>query len=323
VSDIDHDDIRRLDGGLLLVFRELCRRGRTTAVAAHLGLSQSAVSHALSRLRDVFGDPLFLRRPHGLEPTPRAQALAPRIEALIEAMGAALRPEGAAAFDPGRSGRWFHVAASEYADELIGARLAARLHDVAGAVFTLRFTRAYLALEDLRRGRIDLVLGRFEALPAGLVGEVLYEDRYCIAARRGHPVIDGRISLAQWREAGHVWVAALSSGDDVVGPAVGEDPLPNAGEARAAALVPRWETALTMVAASDAICSGPRRFAEARAETLGLQVLEPPVAAYPPWRLSMVRRAGPDAGLDWFCGEVRAAALATAPQAPALEPVPF
>ena len=88
MSDINQLDIRRIDGGLLLVFRELCRRRRTTAVAAHLGLSQSAVSHALGRLRDLFGDPLFLRRPHGLEPTPRALELAPRIEALIDLMGA-------------------------------------------------------------------------------------------------------------------------------------------------------------------------------------------------------------------------------------------
>src|ERR1700734_4185265 len=92
MSDIDNRDIRRIDGGLLLVFRELCRRGRTTAVAAHLGLSQSAVSHALGRLRDLFDDPLSLRRPHGLEPTQRAIELAPRIEALIEMMGAPLRP---------------------------------------------------------------------------------------------------------------------------------------------------------------------------------------------------------------------------------------
>jgi DNA-binding transcriptional LysR family regulator len=311
MSDIDNDDIRRLDGGLLLVFRELCRRGRTTAVAAHLGLSQSAVSHALGRLRDVFGDPLFLRRPHGLEPTPRAQALAPRIEALIEAMGAAIRPDQA--FDPAHSGRWFNVAATEYADEAIAGRLAARLHGVRGVVFSLRFERGYLALDDLRRGRVDLVLGRFEALPAGLAAEPLLEDRYCVVARCGHPTIQGRISLEQWRGAGHIWVGAVSARDDVVGPAVGEDPMPTAAEASATALVPRWETALAMVAASDAIASGPRRFAEERSERLGLQVLAPPALPYPPWTVSMVRRTGADAGLDWFCAEVRAAAAA--PQA--------
>jgi DNA-binding transcriptional LysR family regulator len=311
VSDIDNDDIRRLDGGLLLVFRELNRRGRTTAVAAHLGLSQSAVSHALSRLRDVFGDPLFLRRPHGLEPTPRAQALAPRIEALIEAMGAAIRPEQA--FDPAGSRRWFHVATTEYADETIAARLAARLHPIRGPIFAWQFSRGYLALEDLRRGRVDLVLGRFDSLPAGLTGEPLFEDRYCVVARRGHPTIQGRISFRQWGSAGHVWVAAVSTTDDVVGPAVGEDPMPSTSDIATTALVPRWETALSIVAASDAIASGPRRLAEARAEALGLQVLEPPAAVYPPWTVSMVRRAGADAGLDWFCGEVRAAA---SPQTP-------
>jgi DNA-binding transcriptional LysR family regulator len=316
MTDIDNNDIRRLDGGLLLVFRELSRRGRTTAVAAHLGLSQSAVSHALGRLRDVFGDPLFLRRPHGLEPTSRAQSLAPRIEALIEAMGSAIRPEQA--FDPARSGRWFNVAATEYADELIGVRLATRLHGAKSVVFTLRFMRGYLALEDLRRGRVDLVLGRFDSLPPGLVAEALFEDRYCVAARRGHPTIDGRISIAQWSAAGHIWVGSMSSSDDVIGPAAGEDPMPSPGDARATALVPRWETALAMAAVCDAIVSGPRSLAEARAEPLGLQVLEPPAIPYPPWTLSMARRAGEDAGLDWFCAEVRAAALRDAlPQAEA------
>jgi DNA-binding transcriptional LysR family regulator len=304
--DIDRDDIRRLDGGLLLVFRELLRRGRTIAVAAHLGLSQSAVSHALSRLRDVFGDPLFLRRPHGLEPTPRAQALAPRIESLIEAMGAAIRPEQA--FDPAASRRWFNIAATEYADEAIAARLAARLQPIRGPVFTWKFARGYLALEDLRRGRVDLVLGRFDSPPAGFVGDALFEDRYCVVVRRGHPDIQGAISFDQWRTTGHIFVAAASSTDDVIGPAVGEDPMPSAEDITTIAVAPRWETALSIVAVSDAIASGPRRLAEARADLLGLQVLDPPAAVYPPWSVSMVRRAGADAGLDWLCGEVRAAA---------------
>src|ERR1700761_5840610 len=127
MGDIDQLDICRIDGGLLLVFRELSRRGRTTAEAAHLGLSQSAVSHALGRLRDLFGDPLFLRKPHGLAPTRRALELAPRIEALIDMMGAAVRP--APGFDPTLSTRWFQIGATEFAPEAIGARLMRRLHD--------------------------------------------------------------------------------------------------------------------------------------------------------------------------------------------------
>jgi DNA-binding transcriptional LysR family regulator len=72
MSDFDLNQIRRLDGGLLLVFRELLRTRRAGAVAERLGLSPSAISHALNRLRDLFDDPLFIRRPHGFEPTRRA-----------------------------------------------------------------------------------------------------------------------------------------------------------------------------------------------------------------------------------------------------------
>ena len=99
MSEFDQLQIRKLDGGLLLIFRELLARRRASAVANQLGLSPSAVSHALARLRDVFGDPLFIRRSHGLEPTQRAIELGPRIEGLIEAIGQTVG--GERAFDPG------------------------------------------------------------------------------------------------------------------------------------------------------------------------------------------------------------------------------
>src|SRR5918912_1562817 len=62
MSDFDLNQVRRVDGGLLLVFRELLRTRRASAVADRLGLSPSAISHALNRLRDLFDDPLFIRR---------------------------------------------------------------------------------------------------------------------------------------------------------------------------------------------------------------------------------------------------------------------
>src|ERR1700683_1485829 len=142
MSDIDTNEIRRLDGGLLLVFREVIRRGRTTSAASHLGLSQSAISHSLARLRDIFGDPLFLRRPHGLEPTARAQTLAPQIAALIEQMGAAIRPEPE--FDPARSSRWFGVSGTEFAHGVIGPALVRRMHQATRlGGFTFQFLRGY------------------------------------------------------------------------------------------------------------------------------------------------------------------------------------
>src|SRR5689334_5932332 len=84
MQDIDFNNIRRMDGSLLLVFHELLREKRATTVAERLGLSQSAISHALARLREIFGDPLFVRKPHGLAPTRRALELGPQVEALLQ-----------------------------------------------------------------------------------------------------------------------------------------------------------------------------------------------------------------------------------------------
>ncbi|HWA63560.1 MAG TPA: LysR family transcriptional regulator, partial [Caulobacteraceae bacterium] len=121
MSDFDFNQIRRLDGSLLLVFRELLRRRRATEVADRLGLSPSAISHALTRLRDLFGDPLFVRRPHGLEPTRRALELGPKIDALLEAVAETLGSERA--FDPGETERRFVLAAPEFVSAVIGAPL--------------------------------------------------------------------------------------------------------------------------------------------------------------------------------------------------------
>jgi DNA-binding transcriptional LysR family regulator len=112
MSDIDTAKIKRLDGGLLLVFHELLRRRRATDVAQALGLSSSAVSHALTRLRDLFEDQLFIRRPHGLEPTRRALALQPQIEALLDLTDRTLRKE--LKFDPKATTRMFRVAAPDF-----------------------------------------------------------------------------------------------------------------------------------------------------------------------------------------------------------------
>src|SRR5580704_2305283 len=175
MPNIDNNDIRRIDGGLLLVLRELCRCRRTTDVALRLGLSQSAVSHSLARLRDIFGDPLFIRRLHGLEPTPRALELESRVDALIDLIGAAVRPEGG--FDPRRSGRRFHLAIQEFAVGVVDGRLIQAVQEGAPkASFTLQLLRGYVALEALRRGEVDLALGRFGPLSAELMAEVLFED---------------------------------------------------------------------------------------------------------------------------------------------------
>jgi DNA-binding transcriptional LysR family regulator len=297
MSDIDANNIRRLDGGLLLVFRGLLRRRTTTAVARDLGLSQSAVSHALTRLRDIFADPLFTRRPHGLEPTRRALDLGPRIDALIDRMGETLRRQDS--FDPAHSERSFAIAAPEFITALIGADLVGDFRKRAPrAQFHIMHLSPRAAIEGLRRGQIDIALGRFDPLPQEFTCELIYQDRYCVAARRGHPVLKGRISSTQYNTIGHVFAHARSE--------AGED-RSSAPEIAFTAAVPGWLTVLTIVATSDAIATCPRKLAERQAKLLGLQVIKPPFVPQT-IEVSAVRRAGSeDAGADWFLERVRAA----------------
>ncbi len=297
MSDIDSINIRRLDGGLLLVFRGLLRRRRTNAVAQELGLSQSAVSHALARLRDLFADPLFVRRPHGLEPTRRALDLGPRIDALLDRMGETLRRRNA--FDPAASERRFVISAPEFITALIGADLIGAFRAQAPrAQFAIDFLSPQSALEGLRRGQIDIALGRFGPLSQEFAAETIYRDSYCVVGRRGHKRLKGRIGPVQYNTIGHVFAYSESE----------------AGEHRGAtpdiaftATVPGWLTVLAIVAASDAIATCPRRLAERQAKLLGLQVLKPPFEPLA-IEVSAVRRAGSeDAGADWLLDRIREA----------------
>lgn len=297
MSEFDLNQIRRLDGGLLLVFRELLRTRRASTVAERLGLSPSAISHALGRLRDVFGDQLFVRRPHGFEPTKRALELGPRIDALIDLAAQTLGRDGG--FDPASSKRSFIIGAPEFVTAMIGAELINRLKRFAPAV---EFAVFHVAEEDafkaLRQGQIDLAVGRFGAPRPGYVTELLYEDRYCVAARRGHPRVKGAIDEAGWRDIGHVFAYSPSeTGADAA----------NGVEIKRLAAVPQWLTVLILVASTDGLATCPRRLAERHADMLGLQVLDPP---FEPDVISVstVRRAGvEDAGIDWFLQQIRAA----------------
>lgn len=308
MSDYDINNIRRLDGGLLLVFRELLRHRQATRAAERLGLTPSAVSHALGRLRDLFDDPLFIRRPHGLEPTRTALDLGPRIDALIDMAGTAL--SRGAGFDPARSERRFNLGAPDFVTATLGGPLVEIVRNEApNASVYSQFMILDVAQEALRRGQIDVALGVFGSLRPGLSAEPLYQEDYCVVARKGHPRIDGRLSLGAYVHAGHVYAHSAATegqanslrGDELYGS------IPSPQVVRTWAVAPSYAEALLMVAGSDAIADIPRRLARQHAERLGLQVLPMP-APGPALTISIVRRADDrDEGIDWLVGRLRAA----------------
>lgn len=309
MNDIGNNNIRKLDGGTLLVFRELLLHRRATEAALRLGLSQSAVSHALARLRDLFDDPLFVRKSHGLEPTQRAIELGPRVEALIELASAVLSPEGA--FDPSLSTRRFNIAAPYNVTSLIGGKLVeAFRREAPRAAFASRRLLVDMAVAAVRRGEIDIAIGQFASLPPHVEATTLYEDSYCVVARKNHPRVKGSIDLKTYAEIGHVFVGNPVQGTvdeaaydrEQLESAYGTIPDPQLVVTRA--YVSQWETAMLMVSMSDVLADCPRRFADVFADRLNLQVLDPPYETVN-FRVQAIRRSGvTDLGVDWLMEKI-------------------
>jgi DNA-binding transcriptional LysR family regulator len=305
MNEFDSVQIRKLDGGLLLIFRELMARRRASDVAQHLGLSPSAISHALGRLRDLFGEPLFIRRSHGLEPTQKAQELAPRIERLLGEIDEMVSSESG--FDPAVSRRRFRIACPEDIASLIALPLIAAFRlEAPHATFSTRWAIHDRALRAVHRGEADVALGVFLAIPTDLTSLPLLEDEQCVIARRDHPLVHGSLDAATYATAGHLFVGnpdgALADDTPIDRPVMDATygKLPTKPRIRTHGYVAQWETAMLAVSGSDVLAECPRSLARRYADRLGLQVLDPP---YPPFRFTVqaVRRAETtDAGVDWL-----------------------
>lgn len=298
--DIDIMKLRRLDFALLLVFREIVRHGKASIAAERLGLSQPAVSHALARLRDLTGDPLFLRRPNGFQPTPAAVALAPKVEALLaladDAMGAARR------FDPGSSTRLFRISANDFTGTLLTAPLIADFGTAAPAArLSFSFNYGPAGFKALHANGLDVMLGRFDALPDGLVALRLFEDDYRVIARADHPELRTGLDLRTYLALGHLVVSFTGELQGTV-----EKNLRQMGVTRRiAAASPMFLNAFAAVAESDLIATAPARLASRFAPAFGLQIFMPPFAI-DPIVIELVRTSASreDPAINWLAARI-------------------
>jgi DNA-binding transcriptional LysR family regulator len=167
-------DLRRLDMTLLLTLSSLLRTRQVTATANELGLMQSSVSHALARLRDVFDDPLFVRRPFGMEPTPRALELEPIAQAILDLSQQALAPTE---FDLADAEGIVRIAALDHHCALIAGPLIERLrHDAPRLKVSFRALARRPAVDAVLAGKIDVGLGLFWNLPDAIELTTLCAD---------------------------------------------------------------------------------------------------------------------------------------------------
>ena len=306
--DNDQINLRRLDFSMLMIFRDLVRLQKTTTVAAGLGLSQSAISHALSRLRDVFGDPLFIRRTDGLEPTLRALELLPKVEAILRLAQDAL--DAPVQFDPSSSKRSFRVAGNDLVGALITPPLIGLLRrEAPGCRVAFRFAVGVGSLNALRTNDLDLAVGRIWDVSEDFHAEALFEERFVVVLRKNHPAAKTRMNLEAYLALDHILVSFSGGYWGMVDKALKRRRLTR----RVVASVPMFMTAMTTVAQSDLAATVPARLAAKHARQLGLVICEAPLTI-DPFTISLVRhaRSASDLGLDWLAAKIFQASKAKA-----------
>lgn len=272
MSDLSQSELRRLDLTLLLVFLGLLRHRKGAAVAQELGLTQSAISQALGRLRDVFGDELFLRRPHGMEPTAVALALEAPVSQAVESLRSALGV--ARRFDPADASGTIRIAALDAEQSVLIPALSARLRETAPRLqlSILPFGRQD-AVDALGEGRADLSLGFIWDRPDWVSGEHLYDEAFLVVGRPSALPAAPSISIEAYCAADHVLVSPAGDMRGIV-----DRRLQDMNLSRRVVLgLPAFLPGLAAVAASDALITLPARIARAFAPGFGLVSAEAPL----------------------------------------------
>jgi DNA-binding transcriptional LysR family regulator len=263
---------QRIDLNLLVVFDAIHKSRNLTAAGKALGLSQPAMSHALGRLRSTFDDPLFVRLPRGLQPTPLASEIAPSvIEGLALIRGTLERKS----FDPARSTRVFNIAQGDIAEAVHLPRLSRELRKTAPAVRLHTFEVPGARLRDaLGDGEADFATGDY-ALGAGCRERLLYESEYVCVVRADHPTISSRLTLKQFKDLRHVLVNPRGAAQHgaIVERALSRREI----GAQIAVEVSHFNGVAALITSSDMVAIIPNRLAETMQQFAKIKVLRPPI----------------------------------------------
>ena len=195
----------------LIVFSMLMRHRSVTRAATVLNLPQPTVSRCIARLREQLGDVLFVRTRAGMEPTPMALAAADAVEEIVRIYAAQLSDPGK--FDPAASRREFAIAASDVGHLLVLPSLfAAVAHDAPRVKFTAVPLSPRPLIEELQSGEVDLAIGGFPNLFAGVREQTLYKEEYVCLVREDHPTIGRRMTVGEFKRSEHIIVSTRTLG---------------------------------------------------------------------------------------------------------------
>ena len=262
-------NVQAIDLNLLRVFDAVLQERSVTAAAGRLGLTQPAVSNALSRLRKLLGDALFVRTPAGMDATPFARGVAEPVRQALALLDSALAH--GPGFEPATATRAFRFYMSDLGQIEFLPPLIERVQRAAPGV---RLEAVALDIEDiagaLATGALDLAVGFLPGLGPPVSRRALFRDPYLCLMRADHQI--KALTKRKFLDASHALVT-YRGGHRVV-----EEALERAGLARRIALrLPHFTVVPMVLERTDLLCTLPARVARVFERRGKLKSLPPPV----------------------------------------------
>lgn len=275
----------------LRVFLAVYEEHSVRRAATRLGLTPSAISHSLTKMRAIVGDDLFLRRPDGMAATARADEIAQDLSRTLDHLHSLLSPSR---FDPAESVRHFTISCLPYMSALLGPALAHMLEAHAPSVTIEIRNLEEGVFDQLERGRIDFAIAPADRPPPTLRSVPLTSERLAIAIRKGHPRGEGPLILDELGRLRHIDIRMgaykastsplakegaaalpLRPQDSTLAEQLAAKGLPH----RIAMTVPDLATALAIVADTDLVALCVRRAAEEYARAHAVDLMDIPYPA--------------------------------------------
>ncbi|MEM9861587.1 MAG: LysR family transcriptional regulator [Myxococcota bacterium] len=276
MSRRDLSTLRNLNLNLLVLFEALHREGSLTRAAQQVGLSQSAASQALGRLRDSLGDPLFVRRRGGMEPTPRARSLAAPVRQALQTLERGLL--AAQVFDPKTSERTFRLGFGQLGEAALLPRLVAGVSQLAPNVSLRSVGGPSLEVEDAAaHAELDLCFTYVPKDGSSVRFDRIGYEKIVVIARRDHPRINGTLTIEEFFAERHVLLHLEDERRQQV-----ERMLRTSGPTRRVlAVATHYSTVPSIVAATDGLALVPRSLLSSPILERQLQSLAPPMPLQP------------------------------------------
>jgi DNA-binding transcriptional LysR family regulator len=284
-------NINRIDLNLLVYLDALLRERNVTQAANQLNLSQPAMSNGLRRLRELFDDPLLVRTSEGMTPTERALELEPIVREVLTQIDRAVQPRSE--FDARNAQRVFRIMASDYAESTLFPAVLGKLRNLAPGLTLDIMTPSDVSFLDVERGKVDMVINRFDAMPQSFHQIHLWNDTFSCVLSPENPVLED-FTLENYLKANHVWVSKTGMGigvgvnpDDVQRLGWVDLALNRLGKKRQIRVFTRhYQAAMTLAEQNDLIVTLPTRAAQLKRDNPRVVLRKPPLDI-PPLELKM------------------------------------